>query len=154
MEIQKILWPTDLSGRAGHALEYVRSLTDKYNAEIHVLYVIPDFAHHRGLYGNFKQDHVDKIFAWENKKAEERLETICSQELDGCPLYIKHVAVGDPAQEILKCVDSEAVDMVVLSTRGTRGNFQFGSVAEKVVKNSPVPVVMVPTSGEAIEMSA
>jgi nucleotide-binding universal stress UspA family protein len=153
MEIKKILWPTDLSGRAKHALNYVRSLTERYGAEIHVLYVITDLAHHRGLYGNFEQDHIDKIIVWENKKANERLETICTQELNGCPLYVKHVAVGDPAQEIIKHTLKENIDMVVLATRGTGGHFQFGGVAEKVVKHSPVPVVMVPTSGEAIEMN-
>jgi nucleotide-binding universal stress UspA family protein len=153
MEIKKILWPTDLSGRAKHALNYVRSLTERYGAEIHVLYVITDLAHHRGLYGNFEQDHIDKIILWENKKANERLETICTQELNGCPLYVKHVAVGDPAQEIIKHTLKENIDMVVLATRGTGGHFQFGGVAEKVVKHSPVPVVMVPTSGEAIEMN-
>ena len=153
MEIKKILWPTDLSGRAGHALNYVRSLTEKYGAEIHVLYVIPDLAHHRGLYGNFEQDHIDKIIAWENNKANERLNVICTQELEGCPLYVKHVAVGDPAQEIIKRIEKEEIDLVVLATRGTGGHFQFGGVAEKVVKHSPVPVVMVPTSGEAIEVT-
>ena len=153
MEIKKILWPTDLSGRAKHALNYVRSLTERYGAEIHVLYVITDLAHHRGLYGNFEQDHIDKIILWENKKANERLETICTQELNGCPLYVKHVAVGDPAQEIIKHTLKENIDMVVLATRGTGGHFQFGGVAEKVVKHSPVPVVMVPTSGETIEMN-
>jgi len=153
MEIKKILWPTDLSGRAKHALNYVRSLTERYGAEIHVLYVITDFAHHRGLYGNFEQDHIDKIILWENKKANERLETICTQELNGCPLYVKHVAVGDPAQEIIKHTLKENIDMVVLATRGTGGHFQFGGVAEKVVKHSPVPVVIVPTSGETIEMN-
>jgi nucleotide-binding universal stress UspA family protein len=153
MEIKKILWPTDLSGRAKHALNYVRSLTERYGAEIHVLYVITDLAHHRGLYGNFEQDHIDKIIVWENKKANERLETICTQELNGCPLYVKHVAVGDPAQEIIKHTLKENIDMVVLATRGTGGHFQFGGVAEKVVKHSPVPVVMVPTSGETIEMN-
>ena len=74
MEIKKILWPSDLSGRAQHALNYVQSLTERYDAEIHVLYVITDLAHHRGLYGNFTQDHIDKIIAWENKKAKERLD--------------------------------------------------------------------------------
>jgi nucleotide-binding universal stress UspA family protein len=63
-------------------------------------------------------------------------------------LYIKHVAVGDPAQEILNLIENEKVDTVVLSTRGEKGNFRFGSVAEKVVKNSPVPVVTIPTESE------
>lgn len=154
MEVKRILWPTDLSGRAKFALNYVRSLTQKYDAEIHVLYVITDFAHHRGLYGNFEQDRIDKIVEWENKKAKERMDAICSQELEGCPLYIKHVALGDPAQEIIKHITGEEIDMVVLATRGSGGHFQFGGVAEKVVKHSPVPVVMVPASGEPIEMAS
>lgn len=153
MEVKKILWPTDLSGRARHAMGYVRSLTGKYGAEIHVLYVIQDIAHHRGLYGNFTQDHIDKIVEWENKKANERLEEICEKQLDGCPLYVKHVAVGDPAREIIRLVRKERIDMVILSTRGSGGYFEFGSVAEKVVRHSPVPVMMVPDSGQPVEMS-
>ena len=98
MEVKKILWPTDLSGSAQNALEYVESLTVKYGAEIHVLYVIEDIAHHRGWYGDFEQDHINKIIDWEHKKAKERLDDICSQYLEGCPLYIIHVAVGDPDQ--------------------------------------------------------
>ena len=150
MDVKKILWPTDLSSSAKQALKYVQSLTEKYQAEIHVMYVIEDIAHHRGLYGNFTQDHIDKIIKWENEKAMERLDGICSQYLEGCPLYIKHVAVGDPAEEILKLIDKESVDMVIISTKGTRAIFAFGSVAEKVVKNSPVPVVIVPTTGDPI----
>ena len=150
MDVQKILWPTDLSERSKQALNYVQSLTEKYQAEIHVMYVIEDFAHHRGLYGNFTQNHINKIIEWENEKAKERLDNICSQYLDGCPLYIKHVAVGDPAEEILKLIDKEKVDMVIMSTKGARRIFAFGSVAEKVVKNSPVPVVTVPTTGVPI----
>lgn len=148
MEVERILWPTDLSGSAKQALRYVQSLTQKYQAEIHVLYVIEDIAHHRGWYGDFEDDRINKIIEWEGKKAKERLDDICSNYLDGCPLYIKHVAVGDPAQEILNLVDKENIDMVILSTRGAKGNFSFGSVAEKIVKNATVPVVTIPPSGD------
>ena len=151
MNVQKILWPTDLSGSARQALEYVQSLTQKYQAEIHVMYVIEDIAHHKDWYGDFTDDHIEKIIAWENKKAKERLDQICSDHLEGCPLYIKHIAVGDPAQEILKLIDKENIEMVVMATRGAKGHFNFGSVAEKVVKNAPVPVVTVPASGEVEE---
>ncbi len=152
MEVKRILWPTDLSGRAKHALAYVRSLTEKYGADIHVLYVITDIAHHRGLYGNFEQAHIDRIYAWEKEKATERLDKICSQELEGCPLYVKHIAVGDPAQEIIKTTQKEKIDMVVLATRGAGGYFQVGAVADKVIRHSSVPVVMVPNDREAVEM--
>jgi nucleotide-binding universal stress UspA family protein len=148
MKIKKILWPTDFSSSAEAALHHVQSLTEKYQTEIHVLYVIEDIAHHESWYGEFEKSHVDKLMEWEGKKAKERLDQICEKYLEGCPLYIKHVAVGDPAHEILKLIDKENIDMVVMATRGRKGHFQFGSVVEKLVKNSPVPVVTIPVSRE------
>ena len=52
--------------------------------------------------------------------------------------------MGDPAQEILKAIEREGIDIVVMATRGAKGKFGFGSVTEKVVKNASVPVVAVP----------
>jgi nucleotide-binding universal stress UspA family protein len=146
MKIEKILWPTDLSGSAEQALDSVKSLTIKYGAEIHVLYVVEDIAHHKSWYGDFKQKHIDQIIEWENNKAVDRLEHICSQYLDGCPLYIRHVAVGDPATEILKLIETESIDMVIMATKGSKGIFHFGSVTDKVVKNAPVPVLTIPVA--------
>ncbi len=146
MPIKKILWPTDLSGRAQDALPYVTSLTERYEAEIHVLYVIEDLTAHR-WYGEFEPDHINKILKWEDKTAKKRLQQLCQDHLSGCPLYIRHVAVGEPAREILKLAENEKMDMIVMATRGTEGHFAFGSVAEKVVKNSSVPVVTIPPKG-------
>ncbi len=143
MPIKRILWPTDLSGRAQAAMPYVTSLTERYDAEIHVLYVIDDLTAHR-WYGEFEPDHIEKILAWEQKTARKRLDQLCQNHLSGCPLYVRHVAVGEPAREILKLVEAEKMDMVVMASRGAEGHFAFGSVAEKVVKNAPVPVVTIP----------
>jgi nucleotide-binding universal stress UspA family protein len=62
------------------------------------------------------------------------------------------VAVGDPAVEILKTAQSEGIDMIVMATRGTSGDFQMGRVAEQVIRESSTPVVMVPSTGEPVEM--
>ena len=91
---------------------------------------------------------LKKIHEWEDKKAKERLNQICNKYLKGCPLYVRHIAIGDPAQEILKPVEKEKVDMVVMATHGRKGHFPFGSVTEKVVKHSPVTVVTVPSTPE------
>ena len=144
MEINKILWPTDLSSNAETAIGSVTSLSIKYNAEIHILYVIEDLGIHEPWYGTFDKEHIKKIHEWEEKQALKRLEQICEQYLNECPLYIRHVAVGDPTEQILKLVSNEKIDMVVMATRGRRANFSFGSVTEKVTKNSPVPVVTIP----------
>ena len=144
MEVTKVLWPTDFSNSAEKALPYVTSLTQKYQAEIHVLYVIEDIAHHESWYGDFDRSHVEKLMEWAEKSATRRLEQVCEKYLNSCPLYIKHIAVGDPAQEILKLIDKEKVDMVVMTSSGEKGVYRFGSVTEKVVKHSPIPVTVIP----------
>ena len=144
MKIRKILWPTDFSKSAEKAVPMVKSLTEKYDAEIHVLYVIEDIAHHDSWYGEFNEERRKKLVEHGNEQAAKRLEQICAKYLDGCPMYIRHIAMGDPASEILKFIEKEKVDIVVMPTRGQKGLFPFGSVAEKVVKNATVSVVTVP----------
>ncbi|MBI5579240.1 MAG: universal stress protein [Deltaproteobacteria bacterium] len=146
MEVKKILWPTDFSRIAEKALPHVKSLTERYGAEIHVLYVIEDVAHHDGWYGAFEEKRVQELMEHAGKTATKRLGQICEKYLDGCPLYIKHVAVGDPAQEILKLIDAEKVDIVVMASHGEKGHFRFGSVTEKVLKNSAIPVTIIPVA--------
>jgi nucleotide-binding universal stress UspA family protein len=148
MEFKKVLWPTDFSDNAKKALPYVSSLGEKYQTEVHVLYVIEEIAYHEPWYGVFEEPHMEKIREWEKNTAEKRLNEICHDHLNGCPLYVRHTAIGDPASEILKLIEREKIDMVVMASRGQRGQFSFGSVAEKVVKNSPVPVITVPVRAE------
>lgn len=149
MEITKILWPTDFSSSAEKALPHVTSLVKQYGAEIHILYVIEDIAHHESWYGEFDKKRIEELMEWFDKSARKRLDQVCEKYLDGCPLYVKHVAVGDPAQEILKLIDKEKVDMVVMASHGQKGNYRFGSVTEKVLKSSPVPVTTVPIEPQA-----
>ena len=148
VEVKKVLWPTDFSSSAQKALPYVTSLTMQYGAEIHVLYVIEDIAHHLSWYGEFDTTHIDKLMQWADKSAKQRLDQICDKYLEGCTLYIKHIAVGDPAQEILKLIDKEKVDLVLMASQGEKGHFRFGSVTEKVLKKSPVPVTTIPVNRE------
>lgn len=145
--IKKILWPTDLSGNSQGALPLVVFLSEKLQLEIHVLYVIEEIAIHEPWYGEFDPLHMQKIQEWERLKAEERLDWVCNEYLNRCPLYIRHVAVGDPAEKILEFTKKEGIDMVVMAGRGRKNRFAFGSVTEKVMKNAPVPVTVVPVHG-------
>lgn len=144
MEMKKILWPTDFSPNAQVALPYVQSLSEKYQTEVHVLYVIPDLGIHGPWYGEFEKSHIKKIHDWEEKNAKQRLDEICENHLQGCPLFIRHIALGDPAEEILKMIKEENVDLVVMATHGKKRRFNFGSVADAVIKNSVKPVVTIP----------
>jgi len=148
MELKKILWPTDLSENAAQALPLVTELADKCGAEVHVLYVLEELGHYGAWYGDFERASVAKLQETERLMAEGRLDEICSTALKDCRLYVRHIAVGDPAGEILKFIDRERPDLVVLSSLGRKGRFALGSVADRVLRNAPVPVVTVPVPAE------
>jgi nucleotide-binding universal stress UspA family protein len=144
MKINRILWPTDFSENAGQALSLVTSLAEKYQAEIHILYVMKDYPAFGASYGEYDPDDYQKMKEWESKFAESRLDEICEKYLNACPLYIRHISVGDPAKEILKLIEQEQIDIVVMASRGSESHFDFGSVSERVVKCTDKPTVIVP----------
>ena len=53
MDIKKNLWPTDFSENAGQALPLVTSLAEKYQAEIHIQYVLKDYPAFGASYGEY-----------------------------------------------------------------------------------------------------
>lgn len=70
-----------------------------------------------------------------------------SEAIADCISAHGHVVVGYPAEEILKFVDDNQVDLVMMSTHGSSGvkGWDLGSVANKVIHSSRVPVWLVPT---------
>lgn len=79
------------------------------------------------------------------KNAEKKLEEICEDPLQGCPDFKRIIVSGDPAQEIQKVIEVNAIDLVIMGTHGYKGleHMIFGSVAENVFMKSPVPVLVV-----------
>ena len=144
MDIRRILWPTDFSENAAQALSLVTSLAEKYQAEIHILYVLKDYPAFGASYGQYDPDDYQKMKDWEKQFAESRLDEICEKFLKACPLYIRHISVGDPAKEILRLIKEEKIDIVVLASRGSESHFDFGSVAERVIKCTDKPTVIIP----------
>ena len=140
MQIKKILWPTDFSENSNAVLPYVLSLSQRYGAEIYLLYVAEDLSDYGSWYGELTPSHAEKLRQWEIPLAEKKMEQVCRDNLAGCPMFHKRIEVGDPAEKILETAEKEGVDVVVMATRGRKAQFHFGSVTEKVVKNSPVPV--------------
>ena len=144
MEINRILWPTDFSENAATALPVVTSLSQKYQAEVHILYVLKDYPAFGASYGYHDPDDYQKMKDWERQTAEGRLNEICEKFLNACPLFFRHISVGDPAKEILKLIDQEQIDMIVMASRGSESHFDFGSVADRVIKCTSTPTLIIP----------
>jgi nucleotide-binding universal stress UspA family protein len=147
VEIKKILFPIDLTENAYKVLPYVLSVSEKYNAMIYLLHVVPDlqklakeYIAHTSPYASldiFKKETVEG--------AEKAMDRVCEAQLQSCPNFQRRIVCGDPATEILKVIDSEGTDLVIMGTHGRKGleHVIFGSVAENVVKKSPVPVLII-----------
>jgi nucleotide-binding universal stress UspA family protein len=149
MEVHTILWPTDLSKNSIKAAKHVESLAEKYQAKVVLLYVAVDLMSHFGAYSYPTPEHVKHFQDWEMQHAKKQLETVCAKELKACPKIEMRLVQGDAAAEILKAVKKEKANLVVLTSHG-RGTEEldqksadFGSVAKKVMANSPVPVHLV-----------
>ena len=149
MEVQTILWPTDLSKNSLKAAENVVSLADKFKARVIMLYVGTDLTTMDQAYGYPSQEHLRHFQDWELQQAKKQMEGLCGKDLKACPLMQIKLVQGDPADEILKAIQAEKVDMVVLTTHGRghddldKKSADFGSVARKVLTLSPVPVHLV-----------
>jgi len=141
VEIRKILFPIDFTENSSKVLPYVLSMAEKYKALIYLLHVVEEDLHLLSLrpyipvYGD-KKDLQD---------AEKAMEGFCEKNMQGCPNFHKKILFGDPALTILKTIESESIDMVIMGSHGHKGlkDIIFGSVAENVMKKSPVPVLVV-----------
>ena len=144
MQLKRILWPTDFSENAAVALPVVTSLSQKYQAEVHIVYVLKDYPAFGASYGNHDPEDYQKMKDWEKQTAESRLDEICEKFLNACPLFFRHISVGDPAKEILKLIEKEEIDMIVMASRGSESHFDFGSVADRVIKCTSTPTLIIP----------
>ena len=143
LKIDKILFPSELREYSLKILPYVLSMSEKYNSTIYLLHVIDDIS----KWGGFYLPHISlDLYQKEAMEAAEKfMDKICDDQMKGCPNFERKICSGDPATEILKTIDAEAIDLVVMGTHGYKGLERaiFGSVARKVVKNSPVPVLTI-----------
>jgi universal stress protein A len=141
MELTKVLVPTDFSNHSDQALQWGASLAGKYAAQMLLLHVIPPAVEEVSARGSASEEAIMDLEA----KVEARLYEIISQELqESLPVDVK-IAVGKPAEEILRVAHEEAVDLIVMGTHGHTGltHVLLGSTAETVLRNAPCPVFTV-----------
>lgn len=142
-EIKKILFPIDLTENSSKILPYVLSVSEKYNSMIYLLHVVQDLQKWGKLY--IPHPSMDTFQKEALEGAEKALGRVCEEQLQSCPNFQRKVVSGDPAAEILKTIESEDIDLVIMGTHGSKGleHVIFGSVADNVVKKSPVPVMTI-----------
>jgi len=142
-EVNKILFAVEFSSLSENVAEWANFIGSSLKGELHVLHVVPELDYWGVAYAVDPShlDDKDKIL----KNAENKLEEFCRQNFDPSLDVKAKVVIGYPAEEIIKHVNSEGISMVVIGTHGKSGLDRaiFGSVADRVLRFSPVPVFSV-----------
>jgi nucleotide-binding universal stress UspA family protein len=138
-----ILVPTDFGETAEHALDVAIELAKKFGSRISLLHVYQIFV--PAAYGESIVWPADQIASGARQALDTRLSA-AKQRYAGVEAILK---AGNPADEIIEVAKSSKADAIVMGTHGRRGvsRLVMGSVAERVVRTSPVPVLTL--SGKA-----
>ena len=136
---ERILVPTDGSPEVDAVLDHAAGLAATHDADLHVLYVI-NTAGYAGLPGD---GAVGGLSAMMNEQGETALDR--AAERVGERLTERVLIEGTPSEEIIDYAEEADCDLVVMGTHGRGGidRLLLGSVAERVVRTSPVPVLTV-----------
>jgi nucleotide-binding universal stress UspA family protein len=144
-----ILVPTDFSPAAAAAWRYAQTLAEKFGSRLCLLHVVapPPYAADPLGTKAFMLRLADFSGTME-KDAEKALNAIVAR-LDRSGLNVSvETAIGSPAAEILRVAAKKKADLIVIGTHG-RGAFSralLGSVADKVLHSTTIPVLAVPAA--------
>lgn len=138
MKIQHILVPTDFAAASESALELGVQLARAFDAQLTLLHVweLPIYPYMDFMLNSEVISQVEDAAAQGLARALEELRTTL-------PAAHSKLKTGLPWQGILEASDELGVDLVVMGTHGRHGlsRLTLGSVAEKVVRLSKVPVL-------------
>lgn len=143
----KILHPTDFSEGADQALAAAIRLARALGAEVHLLHVFVEPV----LFGEglMRVQEVDRVFGARRRWAAKALETRAA-EVQAAGVQARGlIRTGGPSEEIVRTAKEQDADLIVLGTHGRTGlgRLLVGSVADRVVRTAPCPVVTVRESG-------
>ena len=151
--ITKILVPIDFSPHADRAFGYATALARRLGAELTLVHVVED-PYASGAWGGEGYvpnvgELLQELIAGTERQLAELKETEAAKGLT----VKTAVVTGRPAQSIVESAASEGCDLIVMGTHGRTGlsHAVMGSVAERVLRKAPCPVLTVRATAGANE---
>ena len=151
--IKNILLPTDLSNLSLTAASYATDIAKQYNAKVHLLYVLEKTPPILAIHSlDLSEEKIIKSMEEEAKKSLEAAAQKVKENANNRSLILETILrKGLDYVEINKYADEKEIDLIVIATHGRTGlvHTLLGSVAEKVIRYSKRPVLVItPTDKE------
>jgi universal stress protein A len=150
LPFRKILCPTDFSEASREAMKVAREFASHFNSElclVHIVSPVPIVPFPEGIPPTFDvRSYQQELEVSSRKALEEVVRQLESNQVRSRLIMLQ----GDPARQIMDLADEEKPDLLVLATHGKSGweRLIFGSVAEKVIRLAPCPVLLIPRPQE------
>ncbi len=142
-EIKKILVPVDFSENSTKIVQSAAAIAGKLEAKLDIVFVVQSFEDYSGFFvphmpiAQFEEEMI--------QSAEKKMESYVEENVKQDVVNEAKVLSGDVAEEIINYAKAQGIDMIIMGTHGYKGleKVLFGSVAEKVVKTAPCPVLTI-----------
>jgi nucleotide-binding universal stress UspA family protein len=140
----RILVPTDFSPPSDAALEYAKAVATRFGASLYLLHVVDDpyrAAYATEVYVPEVEGLRDELLADSVARLSDRLQSSDVRKLRATTAAV----IGTPAWSIVEYASAHDIDLIVMGTHGRGGmsHLLMGSVAERVVRTAPCPVLTV-----------
>ena len=141
LQIRHVLVPVDFSAPSLEAIEFALPLLKQFGADLHIVHVvIPEYTPIAMM-----PLPLMVLESEPDRHARQHLRAVAAKA--GLELGTKnlHVIKGRPFEEICELARETGIDLIVIATRGNTGvqHLMLGSTAERVVRHSPCPVLVV-----------
>jgi nucleotide-binding universal stress UspA family protein len=153
IQLQRILVPTDFSDCSTIALRYGAALAERFGSEVHIVHVVQDLvalAPEPGLSFPPPGEYLQEL----QSSAERSLERLPGEGVALAGPVTRRVLQGPPFVELIRYAREQDIDLIVMGTHGRSGlaHVLLGSVAERVVRKAPCPVLTVRPEGHQFEL--
>ena len=147
-EFKNILYPVALTGVSPNVAPYVVTMAKQLDAQVHLLHVLRRFDLFVKTYvpdypvPDFKRvasDFENQLF----RQAQQKLETFKQRYLEDIRIANAIIVSGTHYKQILDYVKNKGIDLIIMGTGTTVQKVMFGSVAERVSRLAPVPVMLI-----------
>jgi nucleotide-binding universal stress UspA family protein len=138
---RKLLVPTDLGETSRPAFEFARLWRSHFGGDVHVVH-----AQHFDPPPYFSSGQIQSLTRELKKATKAAAEYLRKESASALGFEAQvSVAVRPPAEAILEAAEGSAADLIIMGTHGRHGagRFWLGSVAERVLRESPKPVLAV-----------
>jgi nucleotide-binding universal stress UspA family protein len=144
-----IMVPLDFSEHSHNALNEATELASRVGAQLLVVYVVPAIPKLPSASAFFKErEYEDELNADATKRLEDIVRSVGARGI--AARSVVGIA-NDVGGELVRIAEHNSVDLIVISSHGMTGwrAMAFGSIAEKVVRMSTCPVLLLRVQAEA-----